>query len=41
MRQTEPQLKPGKIKRLQRRQAALPPPRDYPEREPPPWKPLG
>jgi len=29
------------IKRQAQRQAALPPPRDYPEREPPPWKPLG
>lgn len=29
------------IKRQAQRQAALPPPRDYPERDVPPWKPMG
>jgi len=29
------------IKRQAQRQAALPPPKDFPEREVDPWKPLG
>lgn len=37
----EPARTRRQIKRAAQRQAALPPPKDYPEREVEPWKPLG
>jgi len=34
-------LKPRQVKKMKQRDASLPKPKDYPEREPEPWKPLG
>lgn len=36
-----PGRRPRQIKQARQRDASLPPPKDYPEREPPPWKPMG
>jgi len=41
LKDDEPVRTRRQVKRAAQRQAALPPPRDYPEREVPPWKPQG